>query len=235
MFKDKKLSILGDSISTYTDISNGDGAKFNKTILNNHVYYHPGRFNIYLNDTWWMQVINKLGFKLLVNNSWSGSCIYQFRSETDGAYKTRCTELHNDNTLEEPDYILIFLGTNDFGVFPDLIGDININYDLKEEPRTIIESYAVMLSKIKNRYKNAKVYCMGLLAREYRYDEAIEFNKNLETIAKHFGYSYIDLFNTEIKDNFDKYTDYIADGNVHPSKLGMKIIADKVIEKLQQE
>lgn len=232
MFKDKKLSILGDSISTYTNVSNGDGAKFNKTILNNHVYYYPGRYDIYLNDTWWMQVINKLGFKLLVNNSWSGSCIYQFRSETDGAYKTRCTELHNDNTFEEPDYILVFLGTNDFGVFPDLVGTSNINYDLLTEPTTICEAYAVMLSKIKNRYKNAKVYCMGLLAREYRYNEVIDFNNDLKAISNHYNYEYIDLFDTEIKDNLNRYCDYIADGNVHPSKLGMNIIANKVIEKL---
>ncbi|MBR2138524.1 MAG: hypothetical protein IJ966_04405 [Bacilli bacterium] len=231
-YKGKTLSILGDSISTYTNYSNGEAAKINKTIINNHIYYYPGRYGVYLEDTWWMQVINKLGFKLLLNNSWSGSCIYQTRSETEGAYISRCTELHNDQTLEEPEYILIFLGTNDFGMFYDLNGDANIDYDTLVNPTTTCEAYAIMLSKIKKRYPNAKVYCMGLLAREYKYNEILKFNKDLESIINHYGYIYIDLFDTEIKYNLNRYCDYIVDGVVHPSKLGMKIIADKVIEVL---
>jgi lysophospholipase L1-like esterase len=73
---------------------------------------------------------------------------------------------------------------------------------------------------------------MGLLAREYRYNEVIDFNNDLKAISNHYNYEYIDLFDTEIKDNLNRYCDYIADGNVHPSKLGMNIIANRVIEKL---
>lgn len=34
--------------------------------------------------------------ELLVNNSWSGSCILHTRSNTVGAYVDRCVQLHDD-------------------------------------------------------------------------------------------------------------------------------------------
>ena len=81
--KGKKISILGDSVSTYTDYSNN--IKYNTTIGNNSVYYnnykedrHPVHMSLTLEDTWWMQVIEELDLQLCVNNSWSGSRIYDY-------------------------------------------------------------------------------------------------------------------------------------------------------------
>ena len=49
-FEGKKVSILGDSISTYTGVSNN--AASNSTIANNRVYHSAGTLNVYRPDTW---------------------------------------------------------------------------------------------------------------------------------------------------------------------------------------
>lgn len=115
-FKGKKLSILGDSISTYGGISNS--TSYNTTIGSNAVYYSGS--NSYIasaEETWWMQTIDTLGMSLCVNNSWSGSCATDRGSGNSVAYKLnkRCVQLHNDtgSTAVNPDIIAIYLGTND--------------------------------------------------------------------------------------------------------------------------
>ena len=76
-FENKTISILGDSICTFEGVSSGIAAKTtNSTIKNNRDYYRPGRTEVNLNDTWWMQACERLGTKLLVNNSYSGTTIF---------------------------------------------------------------------------------------------------------------------------------------------------------------
>ena len=115
----KTISILGASISTYAGTSNGAAADAtNSTIRNNAKYYpHSVVTDVGLNDTWWMQVCEDMGLRLLVNNSWSGSALLHERSGTVGAYVDRCVQLHDDtgdNAGEEPDIIGIQMGSNDF-------------------------------------------------------------------------------------------------------------------------
>ena len=114
-FHGKTLSILGDSISTYTGISNN--TSYNTTIGKNAVYYNNSTHKLLnsVDETWWMQTMDALGMKLCVNNSWSGSCASDRENPGAGsvAYVSRCMQLHNDNTNTNPDIIAIYLGTND--------------------------------------------------------------------------------------------------------------------------
>ena len=115
-FRGKKLSILGDSISTYLGISNNEA--YNTTIGDNAVYYNETNHKLLDSaaDTWWMQTMDTLGMNLCVNNSWSGSCASDREgSNASIAYRSRCTQLHNDtgSTDVNPDIIAIYLGTND--------------------------------------------------------------------------------------------------------------------------
>ena len=125
LFEGKKVSILGASISTYTGISNNPDS--NSTIGSNATYYTEGRHGVYVNDTWWMQLANDLGLRLLVNNSWSGSSLLYERNGTVGAYVDRCVQLHN-NDGEEPDIIGIQMGTNDFQYYKETLGTADIDY-----------------------------------------------------------------------------------------------------------
>lgn len=240
------ISILGDSISTYIGVSNDPDA--NSTIANNNVYYSAGRHGVYQADTWWQQVVDSTDLELLVNNSWSGSCIYQERSGTVGAYIDRCVQLHN-NAGTTPDVIAVFLGTNDFSHFPDTLGTAAaIDYDALiqansdgtytyAEPATSCEAYAIMLHKMTVRYPDAQILCMTLLAR--REDAAAgqptAFNADLKTIARHFDCTIVDLENCGIKPAAANYDTYMAEWGVHPNTLGMDKISDAILAVLQQD
>lgn len=235
--KGKKISILGDSISTYTDFSNN--IIYNSTIGNNSVYYNdyrpnrdPVHMSLTLEDTWWMQVIKELKLHLCVNNSWSGSRIFDY--DESAGYGSRCENLHNDHTNEQPDIILIYMGTNDFSFLNvSELGNSNINYDNIKNIKimTSCTCYAIMLDKIINKYPNAKIYCMTLLPRIESERQPTLFNNDLKNIAKHYNCNIIDLeqYGQKIYSDFQYY---IGDNRVHPSKYGMDLISEAVIEEL---
>lgn len=119
-FKGKTISILGDSISTFENVSNGTAADTtNSTIRNDAVYYSSGNvssFGVTQADTWWRQTADVLGMRVLVNNSWSGSRVINFTDGTGSAYVGRCQNLHDNtgsNSGETPNIIAIYMGTND--------------------------------------------------------------------------------------------------------------------------
>lgn len=127
-FEGKKVSILGDSISTYNGVSNN--SKYNST-LNKNIGFYPISDVTSQAETWWQQVIDILGMKLCVNNSSGGGRILsdeKLSTTSNGkftsylrnvaAYKERCINLHNIDG-EKPDVILVFLGTNDFSYHLD--------------------------------------------------------------------------------------------------------------------
>ena len=161
-WREKTVSILGDSISTFKGVSNN--TSYNSTIGNNIVWYHgvAWRQNILTSDqTWWSQAISQLGMKLLVNNSSAGSRVYETyegSAVTPGAYLDRCVQLHN-NSGKTPDVIWVYLGTNDFdrayaqtAVAPsEYLGSASkVTYDQLitdngyTEPTTVCEAYAIM-------------------------------------------------------------------------------------------
>ena len=236
--KGKKISILGDSVSTYLDYSNN--TKYNTTIFKNSVYYNkydstrdPVHMSVQLNDTWWMQVINELELELCVNNSWSGSRIYDI--DESAGFKYRCENLHNDINDIYPDIIIIYLGTNDFSFcHMSELGDSNINYNtvINDPVLTSCKCYAKMLDKIVNKYPNAKVYCITLFPRLKAEKQPIKFNNDLKEIAKHYGCGIVDLEQyKELLDNNFKY--YIEDNRVHPGKYGIDLISEAVIKVLK--
>jgi hypothetical protein len=173
-FSGKKISILGDSISTYQDVSSGIAADTtNSTIRENLVWggYQPGNLTFggeSVDSTCWQIVINSLGASRLVNNSNSGESVFQAVTE-------RCMQLHDDtgeNAGEAPDIIFVYLGTND--VYASTMGNAaaltqeriatmgdNLNY----QPKSLAEAYAIMLYRIQKTYPNAEIYCLTNLER----------------------------------------------------------------------
>ena len=235
-YESLSLSILGDSISTYTGVSND--ATANSTLKGGAIYYNAGTLGVYQNDTWWQQAVDQMDLKLMVNNSWSGSCVFKERSGTVGAYLDRCVQLHND-AEEEPDLIAVYLGTNDFWTFPDTIGTAGaIDYDslIVEDgqrinyavPQTTCEAYAIMLHKMKQRYPNAEVYCFTLLPRGNQSATKVqllqEFNDSLEQIAARFGAFIVDLYNDCGIKADENFKFYVPDNALHPGPAGMDAI-----------
>ena len=223
----KKISILGDSISTMEGVSNN--TDYNSTIGGNHIYYSGTKNGVTLADTWWQQAIDTLGMELCVSNAWSGSCIFDPTPKASTAYVDRCVQLHNDNTGEEPDIIAVYLGTNDISKNKDALGNASdIDYDALilegangytyKTPTTASEAYAIMLHKITQRYPKAEVYCFTLVHKN-------TFNEPIRAIAEHFGANVVDLFQNSgiiTGTKYDAY--YIVDG--HPNVYGMDAITN---------
>jgi len=230
----KTISILGASISTYEGTSNGSAADTTNSTIRSNVKYYPNNTipEVTLNDTWWMQVCDDLGLRLLVNNSWSGSALLHTRNGTVGAYVDRCVQLHDntgDNAGEEPDIIGIQMGSNDFQYYKDTLGTADIDYDAliteNEDnsftyatPVTSLEAAAIVLHKISVRYPNAEVYYLNVSQRIDGTD-AKSFNTELKKVVEHFGAHIVDIYGSVITpETFDTH---IGDGRVHPNCLGM--------------
>ena len=237
----KTISILGASISTYADTSNGSAADNTNSTIRNNVKYYPNTTipDVTLDDTWWMQVTKDLGLRLLVNNAWSGSAILLERSGTVGAYVDRCVQLHDntgDNAGEEPDIICIQMGFNDFSYGKDTLGTADIDYDALitadgyGTPTTTMEATAIMLDKMVKRYPNAEIYMfnhfkrIGQSASETTLMENL--NASIATVCARYDVTVVDLY-TALTD-----PGHIGDGRVHPNRLGMDTISEAVKEAI---
>lgn len=242
----KTISILGDSISTFHNYSNGDAAlTTNSTIKNNRCFYTDGKFDVNLEDTWWYQVAEKTGGRILVNNSYSNGSVYSPTSDSSLAYLNRCVNLHDntgENAGEEPDIIAVFLGTNDFSYCTNALGSSD-EIDYKKlivktskgykyaTPTNNTEAYAIMIHKIITRYQNAEVYCFTVPMRSSLNASHIKtleaFNNSIIDIASHFDCNYVDLYNySGITDDERIIARYYGDGYVHPTVTGMNSIAN---------
>jgi len=249
-FSGKTISILGDSISTYANVSNN--TSYNTTIGSNKVYYKVGNsYGVSLADTWWQQTIDTLDLELLVNNSWSGSAIYQEYAGTVGAYINRCVNLHNDNEANprDPDIIAVFLGTNDFhlsdgsvsalGATPDYSTLITEGADgtyTYQTPTTIAEAYAIMLQKITVRYPDAELYCLSLLPLENMNTSTeanrMTYNAMFQSIAEHYDATYVNQYqDSGITGHSINFDHYMANA-LHPNAAGMDAMTNCFISAL---
>ena len=102
-YKGKAFSVLGDSISTLFGYSTPEDA----------VYYSASRRYetgvCYLRDTWWGRVIEALGGRLLINNSFSGSTVCRYSESEYDSYA--CSDGRTSALSEggcAPDVIMIF-------------------------------------------------------------------------------------------------------------------------------
>ncbi len=251
-FKGKTISILGDSISTYKNYSNGTAATTDNTAIKDYShYYYDGRLGFTVNDTWWKKCVDILGAEILVNNSYGGSKIFYPASNSPSlGYIDRCTNLHDnigENKGEKPDIIAIYLGTNDFTHCKEVLGTSNINYSelitksagtyKYKTPKSTCEAYAIMLHKMRVKYPDAEIYCLTILPRSDMTDaEAAllkSFNESIKVIAARNKCFVADIYSDSgITGNKANINRYIGDGYLHPGKLGMNAIANTFLSSL---
>lgn len=202
-FSGKTVSILGDSISTYKGYVPDGYSCF---------YPYPTADLGDVNQTWWMQVINKLGMKLLKNNSYSGTCV----SSGTGSYSTV-----EDNRLKEllfgteaPDIIIIFMGSNDCG-----------SAYVKDE--TFKSSYKVMLDKIKVLCPNSEIYIMTLPpSMLYKEANRVNYNKVIRDYANEYKLPIVEMDNAY---NGEDCTNFLVD-SAHQNFAGMTKVAEAVVK-----
>lgn len=212
MLKNKKLSILGDSISTYQGVSNN--AEANTTIAVNPYFY---RSPFPEEKTYWSLVCKEFGLELCVNNSWSGGNLSGKEDLTAGVNRAEFLD-HTDGST--PDLVILFMGMNDLGRgFPaDVFG----------------KDYKATIATIRKEYPNAKICCVNMPNRaSYVSARTVEFNNAILNATESFGsHCFIaDLFNSKL--NNDGYYMNTLDG-LHPDEDGMRIIAEVVIKAIKE-
>lgn len=246
IYDSKKVSIYGDSISTYVGyIPPG-----------NLIWYYGDNCGVYnVNDTWWMKTINTLNMELCVNNSWSGRTVSNFWDwregfKGSGGFNTGQVQALSKSADDIPDVIIIKLGINDFNNGVDL-GTYDGSTTLPEENSTNIatfrESYAIMLNKIMTMYPLAEVWCCTLTYCEVcapaefpekNIDDVglSKFNEAICQLAKAFGARVLDHASSGISYFNLKYYvgDYVESTKkgLHPNAKGHSIMANETIKQL---
>lgn len=235
----KKISIYGDSISTFEGyLPQG-----------NVTYYTGNNAGVYsVNDTWWKKTIDALGFSLLVNNSWSGRAVSSVRDSqtghtTDAGYKeANVLQLKSGNIL--PEIIIIMLGINDFNS-GCVLGSYDGSEVLPNDPSKFTNAYAIMLDLIMTNYPLAKIYCCTLMQCERtgstgfpeinsNGDSLIEWNEAIKKLAHAFGAEVLehDVCGLTYYNLFEYMGDYSSGTGLHPNAAGHSLIANKTIEQI---
>ncbi len=231
----KKVSVCGDSISTFTGY-----------IPENYSVFYPEYGDVQTaEETWWMQVIGRTGMELCRNASYSGSTVSgQSQDNHEGAYSCGNQRVADLASPEGswPDVIIILMGTN------DLINGIPLgSYDgvsPVEEGyiQNFSEAYGLMLDKMHLWYPDAEIFCCTI-AEVSRWNEegetfpfqnehgltAKNYNDCIKAVAHAKGDAVIDVYGCGI--TYENAKEYTSDGT-HPNAAGAALIAEKVCEEL---
>ncbi len=194
-------SILGDSYSTF---------KGYVTPKTNLCFYRPvSKFNNNVHEvtkTWWWILQNNMGYKLLVNNSYSGSTIcntgYAKNDYSDRSFIARMTN------IGQPDILFIFGGTNDCWAEVPL-GEFQYENWGKSDLYKFRPAFSYLLYHLKQEHPKMRIIniCNSDLEGEY--------NASMEIICRHYHVENIQL-------------EHIKKQEKHPSIVGMKQISIQI-------
>ena len=210
----KKISFLGDSISTFYSSS----SSINSLYSGENQFYYP----IYsatvktVEKTWWYQVIEGTKTSLLANDSWSGSACYNNGSEVNNG----AMNYNRINNLKGSDIVVVFIGTND-----------NVNGHTLEN---FTKAYNTMLNRIREVCPDAFIFCctMGYANyTKYYYKEEtrIAYNEIIRNAAVDHDAEVIEFNEVQTSDN---YTTLLGDA-LHLNDVGMTAYATKAIEVIK--
>lgn len=223
VYKGKTLSILGDSISTFSGY-----------IPSGNATYYPSGTVTKVTDTWWKKLIDALGVELNVNNSWSGSRV----TTTGGTASAGCGE-RAEALGTSPDIIIVWMGINDFNNEVAL-GTYDGTTALPSVTTTFREAYAIMLNKILTKYQTSEVWVCTLPQCERNAETGFpeingngvalaEFNKAIKELADAFGVKVLDHNKCGL--TYQNMPTYNPD-NLHPNKDGHSLIANNDIRQM---
>lgn len=175
----KKVSILGDSYSTYKGV-----------IPSNYSTFYPDANNDVssVDQTWWSLYIKAKGYQLEKNDSWGGTTIcgtgYGRMDSSRSNFISRVDSLGN------PDIIFVFGGTNDAWANSP-VGEYQYSDWTKDDCKNFRPALACLLDMLQKRYPKASIY--SILNSELR--EPI--NESFREICKHYNVQLIELHDIE--------------------------------------
>ena len=175
----KKVSILGDSYSTFLGI-----------IPNNYATFYPNNQNDVkeVGQTWWSLYINAKGYELEKNDSWGGTTICG--TGYGGMDSSRSNFISRVDSLGSPDIIFVFGGTNDAWARSP-IGQYQYSDWTKEDCKNFRPALACLLDMLKKHYSTAKICC--ILNSEL--SDAV--NESMREICNHYQVQLVELHDIE--------------------------------------
>jgi len=220
IFGGRKVSILGDSISSFNGWSNN--TSHNSTMGSQGAHYSEGWRSFTVNDTWWKQLVDSAAMSLVVNNSWAGDTM-------QGGGQSRCLQLHNNSGVN-PDVICMFFGINDVWRI-----DNRLAVPLTEQG--FKNAFDSVIAKMQDKYKGVPIFVATYLPYEWWTSEtgpSVMYKKTAQElevfnnyirqkVKANSGLYLVDLY----KDSgitFDNYKNYYVDETnrwLHPNKEGM--------------
>lgn len=208
-FAGKKISIMGDSISTYAGWSDVDPIIDEPGTATcgraGEAYYGPAgggyhNTDLLVTDTWWHQAATELGAEILVSNASNSTGLliasYPSIPEWDEYLKARLMYKSRPYYLgkngEDPDIIALYVGSNEAGrAKTSQFGSVDaIDFDqliIENEdgtytyatPTTVAEAYCILLHKITVTYPDAEVYCFKVVPNSGGYLSTINNSSRL--------------------------------------------------------
>lgn len=215
----KKLSFLGDSITTFVGYNpSGYATKY------------PLGDVTQVNQTWWEQFIEFTGVTLLSNNSYSASRV---SSGGNGSLQTRLTGIDAGT-----DICLIFMGTNDLGngvTFGDF-DPTKTTFDTSQ----FTDALCNAIVNLQTNYPTTKFVWMTPLKRFVSTTNNVQYSNSSQTVdtytdriievCNYYGIEYLDMRGVGF--NSMNQTKYLVDA-LHPNAAGMDRIANYVNARLR--
>lgn len=174
--KDMKVSILGDSYSTFQGYLSPNA---------NPTYYPNLKTEVTdVTQTWWHLFITRNNLILEFNNSYSGSTVALKPNMKRSSYVERYPELGN------PDLIFIFGGTNDsWQGLPT--GDYQYSEWEEDDLLYFRPAFAYLLYELQRTYPKAQI--VNLINTDLKKD----YKESMKTICQYYHICNISLGNFE--------------------------------------
>ncbi len=207
-----RVTIFGDSYSTFEGwLTPADNEPWYWSADSPH--RQKGNDVTRVEQTWWWQVIDQMGWKLEMNNSYSGATVgyagYNYDNYKPRSFNTRVENLGN------PNIILSCCITNDSWT-GELVGDYKWANWTDNDLWFFRPAMARLCSVIKQNYPMARIYF--ILNTELKPEHA----ESMRVICRHYGLPLIELH------DIDKQWG-------HPSQAGMKAIAQQVMDFVKKD
>lgn len=247
VWKGLKISVLGDSISSYQGVSVGNA------------YYTAAKIPS-VNSMWWKQLCRITGAEPLVIDAYASSCCAVASASwtssiTPGVDDSRCRALHTGSTSSgnriDPDIILIAMGLNDFQANVPLGAWDGHESLASSDTATWRGAYANMLLKIHTEYPDALVFCLSPWFFVRGSSSVVNMNSGGNTyqdfedvmreVCNILGGVYIDCSNFGFnRQNYSGSTFAIVetttDGSIfHPNATGQEILGQCIAAAVREK
>ena len=219
----KKISIMGDSYSTFEGWSNID-AEGNP---NDYIVYYPHMDDTDVTSvekTWWYMLCQKPEFELEISNSYSGSVVSNTHYNGVDVTGTDLSFMHRvgKNAFGvdyngDPDIILVFGGTNDCWAGVDL-GDYVYENWSAADLKCFRPAFSKLISTLMELYPKATIY--NITNSDDPYGVNSSYARSMQKVCKHYGVTNIVLKDIEKVEG-------------HPTYAGMQAICEQVYSVLK--